>query len=107
MRVRIDGASGPRAFWHITMPLLSPVTFFVLVLSMINGFQVFNSVYVMTGGGPANSTMTLVPYIYQQAFSFQSIGPASAIAYCLFLVVLVLTGINFSLQKLWVFYEEA
>lgn len=103
----IDGASGPRAFWYITLPLLSPVTFFVLVLSMIGGLQVFNSVYVMTGGGPANSTITLVPYIYQQAFSFQSIGPASAIAYCLFLIVLTLTAINFSLQKLWVFYEEA
>jgi multiple sugar transport system permease protein len=103
----IDGASSFSRFRHITLPLLSPVTFFVLVLGVINSFQAFTAPYVMTGGGPANSTMMLVLYLYNQAFKFQHMGLASAIAYCLFIIVVGLTFLNFRLQRLWVFYEEA
>ena len=85
----IDGANGLARFRHITLPLLSPVTFFVLVLGVINSFQAFTAPYVMTGGGPANSTMMLVLYLYNQAFRFQHMGLASAIAYCLFLIVVL------------------
>lgn len=103
----IDGANFLQKFFHITFPLLSPVTFFVLVLSVINAFQVFAAPYVMTAGGPANSTMTIILHLYNQAFRDQRMGNASAIAYCLFVIVLILTLINFAFQKRWVFYEES
>jgi multiple sugar transport system permease protein len=102
----IDGANPLQQFRHVTLPLLSPVTFFVLVLSVINAFQVFTSAYVLTGGGPANATLTMVLYLYQQAFRYESMGLASAIAYCLFVVIVGLTAVNFLLQRVWVFYEE-
>jgi len=103
----IDGANALQKFRHVTLPLLSPVTFFVLVLGVINSFQAFTAPYVMTGGGPANATMMLVLYLYNQAFRFQHMGLASAVAYCLFFIVVGLTVVNFRLQRLWVFYEEA
>jgi multiple sugar transport system permease protein len=102
----IDGANGPRQFWHITLPLLSPVTFFVLVLSVIGGFQVFTAPYVMTNGGPANATVTVVMQLYREAFQFQRMGLASAMAYVLFVIIVTLTLLNLYLQKVWVFYEE-
>lgn len=102
----IDGASGLQRFRHVTLPLLSPVTFFVLVLSAINAFQTFTAAYVLTGGGPANATLTVVLYLYQLAFRFEYMGLASAVAYCLFVVIVGLTAVNFALQKMWVFYEE-
>jgi multiple sugar transport system permease protein len=102
----IDGANGLQGFRHVTLPLLSPVTFFVLVLGVINALQVFTAAYVMTGGGPANATLTVVLYLYKQAFQFEYMGLASAVAYCLFVVIVGLTAVNFALQKLWVFYEE-
>jgi multiple sugar transport system permease protein len=102
----IDGANGPRQFWHITLPLLSPVTFFVLVLSVIGGFQVFTAPYVMTNGGPANATVTVVMQLYREAFQFQRMGLASAMAYVLFVIIVALTLLNLYLQKVWVFYEE-
>lgn len=102
----IDGATKIRQFWHITLPLLSPVTFLVLVLGVIGGFQVFAAPYVMTNGGPANSTLTVVMQLYREAFQFQRMGLASAMAYVLFVIIVGLTLVNLYLQKLWVFYEE-
>jgi len=102
----IDGANGLQRFRYVTLPLLSPATFFVLVLAVINAFQVFTNVYVMTRGGPANATLTLVLYLYQQAFTYEEMGVASAVAYCLFIIIVALTVVNFYLQRLWVFYEE-
>lgn len=102
----IDGASGLSKFWNITLPLLSPVTFFVLVLSVISAFQVFTAPFVMTNGGPANSTLTVVMQLYREAFQFQRMGLASALAYILFVIIVGLTLVNLYLQKLWVFYEE-
>jgi multiple sugar transport system permease protein len=102
----IDGASGIRKFWHITLPLLSPVTFFVLVLAVIGAFQVFAGPFVMTAGGPANATLTVVMQLYKEAFQFQRMGLASAMAYVLFVIIVGLTLANLYLQKLWVFYEE-
>ena len=102
----IDGANALQRFRHITMPLLSPVTFFALVLGLIGAFQTFTAQYVMTRGGPANATVTMVLYLYNQAFRNQHMGVASAIAYCIFVIVVGLTVANFYLQKTWVFYEE-
>lgn len=102
----IDGASSLQSFRHITLPLISPSIFFVLVLSIINSFQVFTNIYIMTGGGPANATISVVMYLYQDAFQNQEMGSAAAMAYLLFAILAALTALNFYLQRLWVFYEE-
>jgi len=101
----IDGATGFTRFWHITLPLLSPMTFFVLIISIIGSFQVFELVYVMTKAGPSNATNTLVFFIYQNGFMFYQMGIASAAAMVLFLIVLVLTLVQYRLQNRWVHYE--
>jgi ABC-type sugar transport system permease subunit len=87
----IDGAGAWHKFWHITLPLLSPTTFFILVMSVIGSFQVFDTVYVLTSGGPLGSTKVLVFYLYEQAFKFFEMGYASAVAYLLFAIIFVLT----------------
>jgi multiple sugar transport system permease protein len=101
----LDGATGFRRLWHITLPLLSPMTFFVLIISIIGSFQVFELVYVMTKAGPANATNTLVFFIYQNGFMFYQMGVASAAAMVLFLIVLVLTLVQYRLQDRWVHYD--
>ncbi len=100
----IDGAGPWRRFRHITLPLLSPTTFFVLVITLINAFQVFEQTYVLTKGGPANSTVTLSYYVYQNAFQFFQMGKAAAVAYVLFAFLFALTLAQFRAQKRWVFY---
>ncbi len=100
----IDGAGTWRRFRHITLPLLSPTTFFVLVITLINAFQVFEQTYVLTKGGPANSTVTLSYYVYQNAFQFFQMGKAAAVAYVLFAFLFILTLVQFRVQKRWVFY---
>ena len=100
----IDGAGAWKRFRHITLPLLSPTTFFVLVITLINSFQVFEQTYVLTKGGPANSTVTLSYYVYQNAFQFFQMGKAAAVAYVLFAFLFILTLIQFRVQKRWVFY---
>ncbi|MGG1675654.1 carbohydrate ABC transporter permease [Neobacillus sp. NRS-1170] len=87
----IDGATGWKAFWHITLPLLRPTSVFILVVTTIGSFQVFDQIMVMTKGGPANSTMVSVLYIYKQAFEFLNMGYASALAVVLFLIIFVLS----------------
>jgi multiple sugar transport system permease protein len=87
----IDGANGWQRFWHITLPLLAPTTLFVLVLSIIASFQVFDIVFVLTRGGPLGATKVLVYYLYEHAFKFFDMGYASAVAYALFAVLFVLT----------------
>jgi multiple sugar transport system permease protein len=100
----LDGATGWARLWHITLPLLSPMTFFVLIISIISSFQVFDLVYVLTKAGPSNATNTLVYFIYQNGFVFYQMGYASAAAMVLFLLVLVLTLIQYRLQDRWVHY---
>ncbi|HET6567228.1 MAG TPA: sugar ABC transporter permease [Rhodothermales bacterium] len=87
----MDGAGPWRRFWNITLPLLSPTTLFILVLSLISSFQVFDLVYVLTYGGPLGSTKVLVYYLYEQAFKFFDMGYASAVAYFLFAVLFIVT----------------
>ena len=90
----IDGAGVWKRFWHITLPMLSPTTFFVLVITLINSFQVFEQTYVLTKGGPANSTLTMSYYIYQNAFQFFQMGKAAALSYVLFAAIFVVTLCN-------------
>lgn len=91
----IDGAAAWNKFWAITWPMVSPTTFFIFTMSMIRGFQgSFNSVYILTGGGPAGASTTLSYYIYQNAFVWFRMGYASAISWFLFAVILAITLIN-------------
>lgn len=91
----IDGASGWRSFRHITLPLLKPTMLLALVMSTISASQVFEQVYIMTGGGPGYATMTLVQQVYTSAFQQYELGYAAAIAFVLFLIVLSLTLVQF------------
>ena len=97
----IDGANGFQKLRYITIPMLTPTTFFVLIMLTIQCFKVFDLVYVMTGGGPGNATKTLVNYIYEKAFTSWQFGPASAGAIVLFSVVLIITLIQFAGEKKW------
>lgn len=103
---KIDGAGDWRTFLNVTWPMISPATFFVTVTSIINSFQVFDVTNVLTNGGPANATNTLVMLIYQHAFQFFRMGYASAIAYTLFGIVLIFTFIQTIAAKRWVHYTN-
>ena len=95
----IDGATWPHKFFYITLPLLSHVILFVVIISIINSFQVFDFVYLMTYGGPSRSTSVLVFYLYQNAFRYFRMGYASSIAYAIFFLILFFTLTQFLLQK--------
>lgn len=97
----IDGANGWQKLRYITIPMLTPTTFFVLIMLTIQCFKVFDLVYVMTGGGPGNATQTLVNYIYDKAFVNWQFGTASAGAIILFLIVLAVTLVQFQGEKKW------
>lgn len=101
---KVDGAGWWRRLMSVTIPLLSPSTFFVLVISLINGFQVFDQVYAMTGGGPNGASQVVVQQIYDLTFRYQRAGEASALSWMLFVVVLAVTLIQVRGQKRWVNY---
>lgn len=100
----IDGAGPWRRFWRITVPLVSPSIFFNLITGMIGAFQVFTLPYIMTGGGPQNATLFYVLYLYENAFTYGKMGYASAMAWVLFVIIVVLTVIQFRLSRRWVYY---
>ena len=102
----LDGANAWQKFRNITLPQMGPTLFFVSVMATITAFQVFDPIYIMTQGGPENSTSTAVYWLYQNAFEFFNVGRASAIAYMLFFVILTLTMIQWSLRKKWVEQES-
>ena len=99
---RIDGAGAWQEFLRITVPLISPTTFFIVVTSIIGSFQVFDITTVLTQGGPGNATNTLVMYIYQAGFKFFRMGFASAMAYMLFAIVFVFTLLQQRMSRYWV-----
>lgn len=103
----LDGANGLKRLVYVTLPMLSPTLFFVLTVCLINAFQAFDSVYLLTQGGPQHSTQVLVFWVFQNAFQFYKVGPASAMAYVLFLLVLGITVVQWQLRKRWVLYEDA
>ena len=100
----IEGAGPVKVFFYITLPLLTPVIFFNLVMQMVQAFQEFNGPYIITQGGPLKSTYLLPLYIYDEAFKKFHMGYASAIAWVLFLIIMVLTLIAFWSSKKWVYY---
>ncbi|MCO5294288.1 MAG: sugar ABC transporter permease [Homoserinimonas sp.] len=101
---KVDGAGWWRRTFSVTIPLLSPSTFFVLIISLINGFQVFDQVYAMTSGGPAGASQVVVQQIYDLTFRYGKAGEASALSWLLFIVVLAVTVIQIRGQKRWVNY---
>jgi multiple sugar transport system permease protein len=101
----IDGAVGWRKFVNVTLPMLSPVIFFNVIIAIIASFQVFTQAYVMTAGGPGDSTRFYVVYLYNQAFDFHEMGYASSMAWMLLLIVLALTLILMRSTKRFVYYE--
>jgi multiple sugar transport system permease protein len=101
----IDGAGRWRRLFSVTLPLLSPSTFFVIVISLINGFQVFDQVYAMTGGGPGGASEVVVQQIYDLTFRYGQAGEASALSWMLFVVVLGVTVVQIIGQRRWVTYD--
>lgn len=101
----IDGAGPVRRLWHVTLPMLSPLIFYNVVMGVIGSFQVFTQAYVMTGGGPDNATLFYVLSLYRQAFEFHNMGYASAMAWILFVICLLLTLLIFRGSRNLVFYE--
>mgnify|MGYP003603582439 FL=1 len=103
---RIDGASKVRMFFSITFPLLTPVIFFNFIMQMLNAFQEFNAPYIITKGGPLNSTYLYSLLIYDNSFRYFNMGYASALAWFFFIIIMVCTAIVFKSQKYWVYYED-
>lgn len=102
----IDGASTGQMFFKITLPMLSPVLFFNLITGMIGAFQTFTQVYIMTGGGPNNASTMIVPYLFDNAFRFYRMGYASAIAWVLFILIMIFTLLVLRSSSVWVYYES-
>lgn len=103
---KIDGANAFQTFKNVTVPLLSPTIFFVVIITAISSFQVFDLIYLMTQGGPLDSTNVLVYTVYKNAFEYFNAGKASAIAYVLFVIILILTLIQWNLRKKLVYNED-
>ena len=99
---RIDGASSWQQFWKITLPLISPTTFFLAVTSVINSFQVFDAIYTMTMGGPEDSTKVIMFYLWESAFQFLRMGYAASMAWVLFFLIFLLTVVQWKLSDKWV-----
>lgn len=103
----IDGANKIKSFFRITLPLLTPTIFFVLVIGLINSFQIFPQVMIMTpDGGPGGSTMVMVERIYKYGFKYYKMGAASALSWILFAIIMVFTYVQMKLQKKWVNYDD-
>jgi multiple sugar transport system permease protein len=96
----IEGASGWQRFRNITIPMLAPTTLFISVITMIGYFQLFAEPYIMTQGGPLNSTLSIVYYMYQEGFRWWNIGYSTALAFMLFIIILIGTLIQFKVQKI-------
>lgn len=104
----VDGATALQKFWNVTLPMITPVIFFNLVLGIIHSFQAFTSAYIISGGlgGPAESTMFYTLYLYQQGFKSFHMGYAAAMGWILLLIIAVFTGINFWASTRWVYYGD-
>ena len=102
---RIDGAGTWQVFSRITIPLISPALFFVVINSIISSIQVFEQMFIMTKGGPSSATISVAMFLYQEAFLFLNMGYASAVAWFMFLGIFVFTVVNWFLRKVWVFED--
>ncbi|OUC05483.1 hypothetical protein RY27_27025 [Litorilinea aerophila] len=101
----IDGANSWHRFWNVTIPLLTPTIYFNVLISIIASFQVFTQAYILTSGGPNNATLTQVLYLYRKGFQDFQFGYASALAWALFLIILVFTVLVVRTSESWVYYE--
>ena len=102
----MDGANKVQCFFSITLPLLSPIIFFNLIMEMINGFMTFTQGLVVTNGGPMNRTLFYQLYVYQQGFERFNMGYASALSCVLLVIVLFFTALAFKSSDAWVYYES-
>ncbi|MFC7405678.1 carbohydrate ABC transporter permease [Georgenia alba] len=102
----VDGAIGWTRFARVVFPLLSPAIFFCTIMTVIGAFKVFTQPYMLTAGGPGDATNTLVLYLYSQGFSFHDLGYASALAWVLFVFVMLVTALQFAGQRRWVSYDS-
>lgn len=102
----LDGAKRWQQFRSITMPMIAPSVFLVMIMTVIGSLKVFGQIYTLTGGGPGNSSYVFVYYIYQQAFQFYEFGYASSISAILFIIILVLTVAQWKIRKRWIYHEE-
>ncbi|MDP4503315.1 carbohydrate ABC transporter permease [Nonomuraea turcica] len=105
--VSIDGGGPWRRFWHVTLPMMTPTIFYNLVVGVVGTFQVFNQAYVMTEGGPNHATLFYVYYLFRKAFTDSEMGYASALAWTLFMIIMVVTFLMFRNARRWVYYEMA
>jgi multiple sugar transport system permease protein len=103
---QLDGAGRLRILAHITIPMVSPVIFLIIIININNSFQTFTQAFVMTNGGPANSTLFYMLYLYNNAFRFFKMGYASALAWILFFIIVTFTIVQFRLSRLWVYSED-
>jgi multiple sugar transport system permease protein len=101
----IDGANAWRKFWHITIPMISPLIFFNLIMGVIGSFQYFTQAFIMTQGGPGRASLFYNLYLYQNAFTYFKMGYASAMAWVMFVVILILTLLVIRSSPIWVYYE--
>lgn len=104
--IALDGATGWQKMWHLTLPLVSPVTLFLCVLGVINAFQLFTPAYVLTKGGPNNATLTTALYVYLNAFRYNQIGLAAVMAWLLCVIILVISVFQLYGSRYWVYYEQ-
>lgn len=104
--VVVDGGNVFHKFWYITVPLMTPIIFYNLIMGCIGAFQAFTQAFVMTQGGPNNGSLFYSYYLYRQAFVFGEFGQASAIAWVLFVIIVIITFFVFKSSKLWVYYES-
>jgi len=101
----VDGANSWQAFWHVSFPAISPVTYFLVVTSLISAFQTFDLIQVMSKGGPVNSTSLYVFYLYEEAFSYYRMGHASAVAVIFFTIIMAITYLQTQIAQRWVHYS--
>lgn len=101
----IDGASGSQRFWRVTLPMITPSIFFATTLTLITSFQVFAQPFLLTKGGPGNATATMVLFVYNEGWRFLHMGLAAAAGWVLFVIIMVITAIQFLGQKRWVHYD--
>jgi multiple sugar transport system permease protein len=102
----IDGAGAFRRFFHITIPMMTPIIFFNFLMGIIGGLQTFGSAYIMTNGGPANASLFISILIYRSAFTYFRMGYAASLSWILFVIIAILTAVVFRTSNRWVFYES-
>lgn len=103
--IEVDGGNSFHKFWNVTIPMMTPTIFFNAIMGIIGGFQVFTQSYILTQGGPNNASLFYVYYLYREAFQRSEMGYASALAWILFVIILIFTAIVFKTSNSWVYYE--